>query len=64
MTDSASTPGKQTGEANKTRVAFLARSLEVGGAEVQLSLLARNLDKARFEVARWTRKYHGSRSEA
>jgi glycosyltransferase involved in cell wall biosynthesis len=32
------------------RVALLTRSLEVGGAEVQLSLLARNLDPDQFEV--------------
>ena len=37
-------------EKQKTRVAILTRSLEVGGAEIQLSLLARNLDLDRFEL--------------
>jgi len=36
------------------RVAFLTRSLEVGGAEVQLSLLARNLRSDDFEVRVFT----------
>ncbi len=36
------------------RVALLARSLEVGGAEVQLSMLARNLGSDAFEVRVFT----------
>ena len=36
------------------RVAFLTRSMEVGGAEVQLSLLARNLGSEDFDVRVFT----------
>jgi len=37
--------------ADKIRVSFLVRSLDVGGAEVQLSAIARGLDPERFEVS-------------
>ena len=39
-----------TARGDRLRVAFLIRSLDVGGAERQLCALARSLDKAQFDV--------------
>lgn len=40
-----------TSHSEKIRITFLVRALEVGGAEVQLSAVARGLDPDRFEVS-------------